>query len=137
MLNGAANFYNIVTGPTAPYAPNQLGLTFFTRDALGNFSAYFGSQLQYTFLDSGNEGVVSNNIARFFQDDLAVGGESSAGFVNYIATWNTALNERQIAAFVPGAPVSTVPEPSAAILLGAGLLAVGLARRRITRTSNS
>jgi len=130
VLNGAANFFPIITGPTAPYLPNQLGLTIFTRDGAGLFSAYFAGALQYSFLDAGNEGVRSVNTVRFFQDDLSVGGEASAGFVNYIATWNNALTQQQVAAFIPGAPTSTVPEPASFVLVGAGMLVAGLVHRR-------
>ena len=129
VLSGASNFYPTVTGPTAPYVPNTLGLTIFTRDAAGLFSAYFGGALQYSFLDAGNEGVRSVNTVRFFQDDLSVGNEASAGFVNYIATWNSALTQAQVAAFVPGTPTTTVPEPATFVLLGAGMLMAGLVQR--------
>ena len=54
--------------------------------ALGLFSAYFGGALLYSFLDVGNVAVRSASTVRFFQDGLCVGGEASAGFVNYTAT---------------------------------------------------
>jgi hypothetical protein len=135
VLNGASNFYNITTGPTSPYATQQLGLTIFTRDNTGLFSAYFGGALQYSFLDATTEAVPSANIVRFFQDDLAVPNEASGGLVNYIATWNSALTAQQVAAFTPGAPVTTTPEPASFVLLAAGMLAVGVVRAR-KRTSS-
>lgn len=133
VLNGASNFYNIVTGPTAPYAPNQIGLTVFTRTAGGSFTAYFGGVSQYQFTDNTNLAVPSTNTVSFFQDDVAVGGEASAGFVNYISTWNRALSAQEVAAFVPGTPTTVAPEPSSLLLVGVGLLCAGFVRNRKRR----
>jgi len=136
-LSGASNFYNVATGPTSPYVPNQLGLSVFTRDATGQFSAYVGGVSQYSFLDNTGLGVQSGSTVRFFQDDLAVQNEASAGFVNYIATWNTALTAEQVAAFSPGRPgtlpVTTAPEPATLALLAAGVLSIGALRQRSSR----
>lgn len=128
VLDGAANFYNIATGPTAPYAANQMGLTIFTRSLTGTFSAYFGGSLQYQFADNASDGVPSGSTVNFFQDDLAFANEASAGFVDYIGTWDRALSSREVAAFVPG--VTTAPEPSSILLVGAGMLMVGFVRSR-------
>ncbi len=135
VLNGASNFYNVSTGSTSPYTPDQLGLTIFTRTAGGLFSAYFDGALQYQFLDGANLAAPSTNTVSFFQDDVSVGGEASAGFVNYIATWDQALSEQEVAAFVPGRAVTTVPEPSSLLLVGAGLLFASVARTRKRRTA--
>ncbi|MEO7996302.1 MAG: PEP-CTERM sorting domain-containing protein [Gemmatimonadaceae bacterium] len=130
VLDGAANFYNIATGPTAPYAPNQMGLTILTRTQTGLFTAYFGGAMQYQFADNLSDGVPAGNTVNFFQDDLAFANEASAGFVDYIGTWDRALSSREVAAFVPGGPVTTTPEPSSMLLVGVGILFAGIARNR-------
>lgn len=128
VLDGAANFYNIATGPTAPYVANQMGLTILTRTQTGLFTAYFGGALQYQFSDNASDALPSGNTVNFFQDDLAFANEASAGFVDYIGTWDRALSGREVAAFVPG--VTTAPEPSSLLLVGVGLLFAGVARNR-------
>lgn len=130
VLSGNANFYNIMTGVNPIYAQNQLALSLFTRDASGTFSAYVGGVLQYTLSDVGNLATVAVNTVRFFQDDTAVGGEASAGLVNYIATWNRALTAEQVRLFDPTGGNTIVPEPATFALFAAGLLCVAAAKRR-------
>jgi hypothetical protein len=67
-----------------------------------------------------------NHTARFFRDDNAVGGEASAGSVDYIAIYDTALSAQEIATLVPA-----VPEPATQGLMLAGLAGVlAVVRRR-------
>lgn len=126
-FDGQANFYPYQLGANAVYAPGQLALSIFTRDATGLFSAYVNGAFQYSFLDTNGDGLVdAGNTVNFFQDDLAVPNEASSGYVNYIATWDYALSAREAGSFQPG----VVPEPASVALVAVGLLGVLAAVRR-------
>ncbi len=126
---GQAEFFPYLLAPNVVYAPGQLALSIFTRDAAGLFSAYVDGVPQYSFLDTQNDAIVdASNTVIFFQDDLVVANEASSGFVNYIATWDRALTAQEAGAFLqPG----VVPEPASLALVAVGLAGVlAVVRRR-------
>lgn len=127
VLSGGLNFYNVTTGPAA-FAVQELARVTITRDAGGMFAGYVNGVLQISFADTGGLGEFSaaQQVAYFFRDDNAVGGEASAGFVDYIRIYDVALSAAEVAALP-----SPVPEPAGWALLLAGAAALlPLARRR-------
>jgi hypothetical protein len=131
-LSTALNFYNITTGTGGGFADGQQVRVTVSRDAAGQFTGYVDGVQQISFNDSGNLAVFStaNQQARFFIDDNAVGGEASAGSVDYIAIYNTALSAQEIATLTPA-----VPEPETYALMLAGLGAIGFVARRRRNTN--
>lgn len=102
-----------------------------TRDALGIMNAYVDRQLVLTLSGSTNA-LVFGDVARFFMDDGVQGTEASAGQVDFIRIFDSALTGAEVAAL--GAPLPpaghNVPEPASAALVLAGIGILGLARRR-------
>ena len=134
------NFYPVATGPAGAFAPNVLSRVTITRDnTSGIFMGYVNGLQQITFNDTGNLATFSGaaQIARFFEDDFVTGGgEASAGRVEYIRLFNTALSATDVAGLAdpagPG-PVSPVPEPQTLALMMIALLSgagVTQARKR-------
>nr|WP_316643892.1 LamG-like jellyroll fold domain-containing protein [uncultured Roseateles sp.] len=127
-LSTALNFYPVVTGALGAFADGQQVRVTISRDAAGTFTGYVNGVQQITFNDSTGLAKfdTANNTARFFRDDNAVGGEASAGSVDYIAIYNTALSAQEIATLAPA-----VPEPETYALMLAGLAGVlAMASRR-------
>lgn len=98
-----------------------------TRDAVGAMNAYLNQQLVLTFNDSTNA-LVFGNVARFFMDDGVQGTEASAGQVDFLRIFDTALNVAEVRALAAPLPPAgnNVPEPAstALLLVGIGVLAV-------------
>jgi hypothetical protein len=126
-------FFNYASAPTYTFVANQAAFVVLTRDGAGLLDGYVNGVLQFTAADAGNQfGVFSAGagIARFFEDDFVTGQtESAPGFVDYIATWDQALNAAQVGALSPPT-VSATPEPASVLLVSTGLLALGVIVRR-------
>ena len=127
-LGTALNFYNVATGASGAFADGQQVRVTLSRDAAGTFTGYVNGVQQITFDDA--DGLArfdtTNHTARFFRDDTAVAGEASAGSVDYIAIYSTALSAQEIATLAPA-----VPEPQTYALMLTGLAGVlAMARRR-------
>ncbi|MBI5693842.1 MAG: LamG domain-containing protein [Verrucomicrobia bacterium] len=132
ILNGALNFYPVITANTADFTPNTTFHVVLTRDgASGIVNGYVNGQLRFTFNDTGPGATFTStgNKVTFFADDFATSqGEASGGSVNYIRVYNGALTATEVGTlFATGAP-SVVPEPRVVLLLAGGSLAL-LARR--------
>lgn len=126
-LSTSLNFYNIVNGVAGAFADGQQVRVTVSRDGAGTFSGYVNGALQISFDDSlSNLASFSgtNQRANFFQDDLAVSHEASAGSVDYIAIYARALSAPEVAALA-----APVPEPQTYALMLAGLVAVGTMAR--------
>lgn len=126
-LSTTLNFYNVTTGPNDAFAIGLLARVTITRDAASTFTGYVNGAQQISFSDSAGLGEFTgaSQIAYFFRDDNAVGGEASAGFVDYIRIYNVALSATDVAGL--GAPV---PEPGSWALMLAGLALLGRAASR-------
>lgn len=98
-----------------------------TRDASSMFTMYVNGAQVASFNDSANHANFAGNPAHFFIDDVATHqAEAGTGALDYIRTYDHALNAVQVASMT--APVPE-PETYAMLLAGLGLFA-GLARKR-------
>ncbi|WP_227869735.1 PEP-CTERM sorting domain-containing protein [Undibacterium parvum] len=98
-----------------------------TRDASSIFTMYVNGAKAVSFSDTIGRANFGSNPAHFFIDDLATSQrEAGAGAVDYIRTYDHALNASQVASMT--APVPE-PETYAMLLAGLGLFA-GMARKR-------
>ncbi len=127
-LSTALNFYNVATSAIDLFTASQPVRVTLSRDAGGQFTGYVNGAQAISFLDSNGMARFdsANQQARFFIDDNIVGGEASAGWVDYIAIYDQALTAQQIATLAPA-----VPEPASAALLLLGVVGLaGVVRRR-------
>ncbi|MFZ6751277.1 PEP-CTERM sorting domain-containing protein [Undibacterium sp. Ren11W] len=98
-----------------------------TRDAASMVTMYVNGAQIASFNDSSNHANFGSNPAHFFMDDVATNkAEAGVGAVDYIRTYDHALNASQVASMT--APVPE-PETYAMLLAGLGLFA-GIARKR-------
>jgi hypothetical protein len=117
-LNTALNFYNVAIGAAGAFADGQQVRVTISRNAAGIVTGYVNGVQQLTFNDAGGMARfnTANHTARFFRDDAL---EASAGSVDYLAIYDTALSAQEIATLVPA-----VPEPETYALMLAGLAGV-------------
>ena len=128
-LSGQLNFYNVANGSASPApilasAPVRVSLT---RDGAGTVTGYVNGVQAWSFVDAAHLAVFDQpaNLAKFFIDDSAVGGEASSGRVDYISIYGTALSAGEIATLT-----QPVPEPATWATLMAGLLAISVFAQR-------
>ncbi|MBC8094913.1 MAG: LamG domain-containing protein [Akkermansiaceae bacterium] len=92
--NGRLNFYGIDEGATPKIPANVYVQVVLTRDGT-NVVGYVNGVEQFSFVDSGNQGVISSaNDLRFFKDN---GVEESAGAVARIRLYAAAMPPEQVA----------------------------------------
>ncbi|MEO7720187.1 MAG: hypothetical protein ABIY70_28690 [Capsulimonas sp.] len=126
-LNTDLNFYNSAFGPSGAIAANTPTDVIITRDGgTGLFVGYVNGVQQFSFTDSGLQGVFSSpaSIAQFFIDDTVTGGEASAGSVDYIRVFDGALTSGEALSLYQSGSPSAVPEPSQYAVLGFFILGV-------------
>ncbi|MCI0461199.1 MAG: Ig-like domain repeat protein [Gemmataceae bacterium] len=95
VLDTALNFFDVATGPSGVLLPGVNVHLVLTRDgATGEVVAYLNGARQFSFIDSGNLATFtgSGNIIHFFIDDTVLGGETSAGEVDYIRIHDAPLS---------------------------------------------
>jgi len=96
---GNLKFYNIAIGTGTPITANSFVQVVLTRDSSKNVVGYVNGTQQFSFVDSSDDALIdTNNILRFFQDDLVVSGEASAGSVARIRLYNVALSTAEVSA---------------------------------------
>lgn len=93
IYHGKLNFFNFATGENAPIRPNEFSHYVFSRDhTTGKIRIYANGEQKLEFKDPGNEAVLDQDqVLNFFQDDLVVKGEASAGQVALIRLYNYVL----------------------------------------------
>ena len=117
-LNTALNFFPVTTGPAGAFEANVLKRLVITRDASSSqFTGYVNGLPQLTFVDSGALATFTgtNSIINFFNDDAGTAGEASAGLVDRIAIYNTALSAAEVLALNGPGEISgprVVPPPT-------------------------
>ncbi|MYM25034.1 PEP-CTERM sorting domain-containing protein [Duganella sp. FT135W] len=122
------NFYNVgdFGATTADGVASRLTLT---RNAASVVTIYMNGSQVGTFNDAGGIANFGVNDANFFIDDYATSQrEAAAGSVDYIRTYDRALDAREVASLA-----APVPEPASGAMLAAGLgmlALIGGARRR-------
>lgn len=138
-LNGALNFYPVVTASAADFVAGVDVHVVLTRDAQTNVVVgYVNGQQRFSFTDTSPFATFTapDNKLTLFADDFATSqGEATSGSVNYLRVYNGPLTAGEVSAlYAAGAPLA-IPEPSTVALLGLGALVVtGFGRRpRISR----
>lgn len=136
--SGKLTFFNALgTGSEAAITADTLTHLVVTRDGATNaFTGYINGVSQFSFIDTDGEGIFSgpNSIAYFFTDDIRTGSEASPGFVDYLRTYDTALNQAEVTnrfnnRNTPFADGAAAPEPGSLALLLPIMGTVGVAVR--------
>lgn len=130
-LSSQLNFYPVVTGPTVGISDGTTVRVTLSRDgSTGLVSGYLNGALEFSFTDTSGLATfnAAGGVANFYVDDFATGQrEAAAGFVDYIAIYDSALAASEIGTLTPA-----VPEPAgwAMLLAGMGVLGWVTNRRR-------
>ena len=94
VLNGALNFYPVVTAPASTIAAGTYVQVVLTRDGT-NVIGYVNGVQQFTFADSSSYGVISGaNDLRFFKDDTT--SDDCSGAVSRIRLYANAMTPGQV-----------------------------------------
>lgn len=123
-LNTSLNYFPVASTVNGQFQVNTLHQVVFTRNAAGTVVAYVDGDAGLTFSDASGSAIIDNTL-NLFIDDFVVQGEASAGFVDFIQIYDTALTD----GVVPG-----VPEPGIWALMIGGFGLVGAAMRRRSQT---
>ena len=102
------------------FAANTLFELTLTRDSSTNLvSLYINKAFALSFTDAAGQAVfgVAGGVMHLFEEDGVTGfGEASAGYVDYVRTYDGALTGREVA-LLTGPGVSPVPLPAGGALL--------------------
>lgn len=125
------NFYPCC-GSAPVFTQGQLATVVLTRDSAGSVFGYVDGAQVLALTDFSQ--TVNVTKLHFFRDDSGTGSEASAGFVDYIRIYDTALTGAEVAALTPPGSAPAVPEPAtwAMMISGFGLAGAAM-RRRSTR----
>jgi OmpA-OmpF porin, OOP family len=95
---GKINFYNIVTSDSAPVVPGEYTYYVVTRNGISkNLRMYTDAKTSINFTDVNDDGVIdTSHVLHFFQDDLPVPNEASAGAVALLNLYNYELDSATI-----------------------------------------
>ena len=133
---GNLNFYPVTTSSTSVIGAGQNVQVVLTRDSINSLvTGYVNGVQAISFTDSGNLSVFSSsaNGLYFFMDDAATGmGEASGGLVSRILIFENPLTSAEVLALAQNQLPLSIPEPSTVwlLLIGAGVIAVSVCRRR-------
>jgi OmpA-OmpF porin, OOP family len=96
--NGQLNFYNYVSSDSAYVSPGEYTYYVLTRDsATMNVTIFTDTKKGISFTDTYMDAVMdTNNVLNFFQDDLMVQNEASAGAVSMVNIYNYVLDSATI-----------------------------------------
>jgi hypothetical protein len=129
VLNSRLNFYPITTGGTAPFAANTPATLVFTRNGAGDSVGYVNGVQMISFTNASETALTST--LRLFRDD---GIENSAGSVDYVRIYDTALTAAEVQSLTPPSVAGAVPEPAtwAMMIIGFGLMGASMRRRALS-----
>ena len=98
VFNGRLNFYNIATSDTVPFAANRYQYYTVTRDSVTKeVRVYSSGRSRISFIDNGEQAVLgTDNLLNFFQDDLRVPNEASAGNIALLRLTDRALDSASV-----------------------------------------
>lgn len=132
-FNGKLNAYPLADSDNTVFTAGDSVRLTLSRDNTGLITAYIDDVEIYSQLDAANQsGAVIDGLhpLTFFTDDFATSqGEASAGSVDYIRIFDTAVTPGDAGPI----PTGGVPEPAtwAMMIMGFGLAGATLRRRRL------
>ncbi|HXA39673.1 MAG TPA: PEPxxWA-CTERM sorting domain-containing protein [Phenylobacterium sp.] len=131
-LNTALVFYNDAFGAVGAINPGTLVDVVLTRNSGGVTTGYINGVEAIQYTDGIGDSVIQDTLNLFVDDHVTGQGEASSGFVDYVRTYDTALNADQVRLLTDAPPVigPGVPEPGAWAMMILGLGGVGALLRR-------